>query len=160
MSYSYAGDDTTFPATATLLEDGEVWNKTTATEGMIEPLYDRTAYLYRKSVEEVRWASIKSTASGGVGTLSIQDGRGIDSVAYGVPSGSIEVTMSDAFANTYYATSGGAFLVSTPAQVWHVTGYPVSSTVVRLYLEKHDGTTPDFTLQTIEVQVQIAGRMP
>jgi hypothetical protein len=100
MSYPYAGDDTSFPATADLLEDGDVWNGVTAVEGMIEPLYDRTAYLNAQTVENRPALKLQASASGG-GTLTILRSRGITSATY-VSGSVVRITMSNAMPTVNY----------------------------------------------------------
>jgi hypothetical protein len=159
MSNEYAGDPSSFPATITMLENGEPVNEASLVDEMMEPLADRTAYL-KSHLDSDNWVNIKSTASGGSGTLAIQADRGVASVAYGGPSGTIDVTMDAAYADLFIVTSGGAFKISTPAVQWGVVGVPQSTTVVRLYLTKHDGTAPDYTTDTIEIQARFVGNSP
>lgn len=151
MSYSYAGDDTSFPATADLLENGDVWNEVTATQGMIEPLFDRTAYLQRVTEEQRPWARIRCTG----GVLTVIGGSGIDSVS--AISGSVtEVTLTEALPNTNY---GG-----------HVTGWhttvatacvgtiePMTTTTFRVRIFEMDGTIIDQGTDTAQYTVSILG---
>jgi hypothetical protein len=159
MSFEWAGDPDSYDATITLPENGEAADATWLDEEVLKPIINRTAAL-KAGQDSDNWVNIKSTASGGSGTLAIQADRGVASVAYGGPSGTIDVTMDNAYADLFIVTAGGAFKVSTPAVQWGVVGVPQSTTVVRLYLTKHDGTAPDYTTDTIEIQARFVGNVP
>lgn len=163
MSEVYSGNGT-YPASATLVEDGEVFNKTTAVDGMIKPLYDRTSYQKAKSDGAIVAWAVGSVSAGGV--VTITDSEGIATITLASTT-DLVVTFSSAFDSAAYALAGfGRQLAGpSPYAITKRDSPAPTSTVVRLAFYElfgaGEGNLLDITPSTgVRFEFTITGRAP